>query len=87
MEEKDSTTEQPEEKKPISHIKVNREACISVGSCEAIAPNVFGLDAEGIAFVKDKDADTLENVLEAAKSCPVNAIYVYDAEGNKLWPQ
>ena len=76
-----------EKKLKISKIKVDREACISVGSCEAISPDVFGLDEEGLAYVKDQNADTAENILEAAKSCPVNAIYLYDENGQRIWPK
>lgn len=71
----------------ISKIKLDREACISVGSCEAISPDVFGLDEEGLVYLKDIEADSPENILDAAKSCPVNAIYVYDQDGDRIWPK
>lgn len=68
-------------------IEVDREACISVASCVQVAPGTFELDDKGIAIVKKSSPDTLETVLQAAKSCPVNAIRVYDDSGALLWPK
>lgn len=67
--------------------KVNKELCTSVASCVAIAANTYELDEEGLAQVKKQNGDPDEVILEAAKSCPVNAILVYDQEGKKIWPQ
>ncbi len=68
-------------------IEVDREACISVATCVQVAPDTFALDDEGIAIVKDADKDSVETVIQAAKSCPVNAIIVSDDEGKQLYPE
>ena len=68
-------------------VKVERELCISVASCVQADPETFELDDEGIAVVKNPTSENLEKVLEAAKSCPVNAIIVYDDDGKQLWPE
>lgn len=68
-------------------IEVDRELCISVASCVQVAPGTFELDDKGIAIVKSGSKDTLDTVLQAAKSCPVNAIRVYDDNGVQLWPK
>lgn len=68
-------------------IEVDREVCISAGDCVKIAPNTFELDAEGKSVVKNASGDSLEKVLEAAKSCPVAAIKVFDDNGKQLWPE
>ena len=69
-------------------VEVIREKCISAGSCEAIAPNVFELDEEGIAVVVSQDGNTDEEKLLAAQSCPTNAIIVTDTEsGEQVWPK
>lgn len=70
----------------IAKIEVDREACISVASCVDIAPEVFQLDQEGKAIVKNAKGNPDETILEAAQSCPVNAIILYDEKGNKIWP-
>lgn len=88
-------------------IKVDRDLCIGAGSCVAVAPKVFELDGEGKAIILKKDGsknetsdfsnhteidDIEENILNAAKSCPVNAIIIVevDDQGNEIrqvWPQ
>lgn len=68
-------------------IEIDREACISVATCIQVAPKTFELDDEGIAIIKDANGDDKETILQAAKSCPVNAIIVYDDDGTQLWPK
>ncbi len=68
-------------------IEVDREACISVATCVQVAPGTFELDNEGIAIVKSTDKDSLETIVQAAKSCPVNAIIVTDDNGKQLYPE
>ena len=68
-------------------IKVDRELCTSVATCIAVAPNTFELDDEGIAVIKDPKGDSEETILQAAKSCPVDAIIVYDDAGKQIYPK
>jgi len=69
-------------------VEVIREKCISAGACEAIAPNVFELDEEGIAVVISQDGNTDDEKLLAAQSCPTNAIVVTDTQtGEQVWPK
>lgn len=82
-----------EQKKPpeakvlkIGKIVVDRDLCIGAASCIAVAPGVFELDSENKAIVyNDKGADA-ETILLAAKSCPTQAILVFDEEGNQIFP-
>lgn len=67
--------------------EIDRALCTSIGSCVAIAANTYELDEEGIARVKKQNGDSDEVILEAAKSCPTNAVLVYDENGKKIWPQ
>jgi len=68
-------------------VKVDRELCTSVATCVEVAPNTFELDDEGIAVVKNDKGDAEETILQAAKSCPVNAIFVYDDDGKQIYPE
>lgn len=86
-------------------VKVDRDLCIGAASCVAVAPNTFDLDGEGKAVIKRKDGtttsdfvgysdieDTEVNILNAAKSCPVNAVIIVevDEQGNEIrqvWPE
>ena len=69
----------------IARIEVDREACISVASCVEIAPENFELDEDGKARFITKDGKS-DIILEAARSCHVEAIKVYDENGKQIWP-
>jgi ferredoxin len=67
-------------------VKVDRELCIGVGNCVAIAPTVFKLDDENKAGVLAPGSVGRGTLMEAAESCPENAIIIEDDEGNQLYP-
>ncbi|MEA3494462.1 MAG: ferredoxin [Bacteroidota bacterium] len=67
-------------------VKIIRDKCISAATCVAIAPDTFELDDEGIAILKNLDGDDEQTIIDAAKSCPTQAIEVFDDEGKKLVP-
>jgi ferredoxin len=86
----------------IKYLMVDRELCIGAASCVAVLPEVFQLDDEDKAVILRKDGvktsektdvDMLEvssvddeTLLLAAQSCPTLAIFLYDAEGNQVYP-
>ncbi|RSM83536.1 ferredoxin [Kibdelosporangium aridum] len=64
-------------------IEVERPVCISSGMCVGIAPDHFELEGDGshaLADVVDQD----EVVIDAAESCPVEAIKVFSAADDQL---
>jgi len=67
-------------------VRVDRELCIGVGNCVAIAPTVFELDDENKAVVADPGSVDKQTLMEAAESCPQDAIIIEDDEGNQLYP-
>jgi len=67
-------------------VRVDRELCIGVSNCVAIAPAVFKLDDQSKAVVLDPNSADGPTILAAAESCPENAIIVEDDEGNQLYP-
>ena len=68
-------------------IKIDRELCIGAGTCAALAPNTFELDNELKAVLKQgKGKDKEEDILAAAKGCPVSAITVEDDGGKQVYP-
>jgi|SRR3989344_562222 len=86
----------------IGRIMVDRNLCIGNASCVAVASSVFELDPENKAVLRrkqpppssdaterkdleDQSTDD-ETLLLAAKSCPTRAIFVYDEEGNQIYP-
>jgi ferredoxin len=45
------------------------------------------LDSESVAVVKDGALETGDELLlMAAQSCPVSAIFLYDQNGNQIYP-
>jgi ferredoxin len=67
-------------------VEVDRESCTGISNCVAIAPTVFKLDDQNKAVVLDPGSVDEETLMEAAESCPENAIIVDDDEGNQLYP-
>ena len=67
-------------------VKVDRELCIGLSNCVAIAPTVFQLDDENKAVVRDPSSADDQTIMEAAESCPQNAIILDDDEGHQLYP-
>ncbi len=72
----------------IANVDIDREICIGAASCLAVAPEAFELDDENKAKVKPSWRTlTDEQLLDAAKACPVFAIYLYDKDGKKVYPE
>ncbi len=66
---------------------VDHHLCVGNAMCEAIAPQVFRLNANRQSEAVNPAGDTQEKILEAAENCPVSAIFVEDAEtGARLFP-
>ncbi|OGF24682.1 ferredoxin [Candidatus Falkowbacteria bacterium RIFCSPLOWO2_12_FULL_45_13] len=55
-------------------IKVNEELCIGCGTCEALCPRVFKLNAEAKAEVISEEDLPCAKI--AAESCPTQAIEI-----------
>lgn len=63
-------------------VTVLRDACIGAASCIAFSPEVFQLDGDSKAVVQEGSNDTLDNLVQAAQSCPTAAIVIVDTETN-----
>ncbi|MDQ2743572.1 MAG: ferredoxin [Chloroflexota bacterium] len=66
-------------------VAVDRGTCIGNGVCVALAPRAFSLDESMKAVVTDSAAESYENLLAAAESCPVQAIYL-SADDYPIYP-
>ena len=72
----------------ISRVEIDRNLCVGSATCVVIAPGAFELDSGGISiFRKDGLKVDTETLLKAAKSCPTQAIRVFDESGRKIWPK
>jgi len=67
-------------------VRVDRDLCIGVGNCVAFAPTVFKLDEENKAVVLNPSSVDNDTLLEAAESCPEQAIIIENDEGHQLFP-
>jgi len=52
-------------------VRVDRDLCIGIGNCVAVAPLVFRLDAENKATVIEPLAVSEDKIRSAAESCPL----------------
>jgi ferredoxin len=57
-------------------VQVIDDLCIGCGACQAIAPEVFDMNDDGLAYVKNNDAveKNEDAVTDAVESCPTSAI-------------
>jgi ferredoxin len=67
-------------------VEVQRDVCIGSGDCVDAAPGVFRLGDDDIAVVIDPDGAEVQEIVDAAGSCPIAAIFVYDEDGGYLYP-
>jgi len=58
-------------------IEIDRSLCSGFGSCLKEAPGVFALDDGGVVTLLVAETDD-EAVLDAAGSCPMGAIAVFE---------
>jgi len=67
-------------------IVVDRTKCQGIGACVGTAPDVFEIDREGKAVVIDAEGADDDTILAAAEACPLEAITLFDEEGEQAYP-
>ncbi len=72
--------------KKITKIEVDRDVCIGAAPCVTVAPGVFQLDEENKAIIVDAKGADDDTILLAAESCPVQAIKLFDEDGEQIYP-
>lgn len=66
-------------------VKIDRDSCISSGTCVADAPDAFTFDETDIAAPIPGVADLPDDrLLRLARNCPSGAILLYDGDGNEV---
>lgn len=86
MSQDQSPQSEKKPKKKIGRIYIDRDLCIGAASCIAVAPGVFQLDSNNKAIVINESGAAQETIMLAAQSCPTRAIFLYDEEGNQIYP-
>jgi len=69
-------------KQTMYRIEIDQQLCSGFGSCIEAAPKLFELDREGIASLLVSESGD-GAALEAARSCPMGAIAVFDRESGE----
>ncbi len=64
-------------------IEIDSLLCSGVGSCAEHAPDIVQIGSDGVAAVSNTRTDDPE-IIEAAASCPMGAIAVFDEFGTQL---
>ena len=68
-------------------MRIDRNLCIGAATCVALAPQAWALDNEAKAIILDtSDQESDQSLLEAAKGCPVMAIFITDDTGKQIFP-
>jgi ferredoxin len=68
-------------------MRIDRNLCIGAATCVAIAPKAWELDNEAKAIILDSaDQESDATLIEAAKGCPVLAIFITDEAGKQIFP-
>ncbi|HYP39212.1 MAG TPA: ferredoxin [Chloroflexia bacterium] len=67
-------------------VSIDQARCIGAGNCVNIAPAAFQLDEEHIAYLVDPASVDDDTLLEAARSCPTDAIYLDTEDGQAVYP-
>lgn len=66
---------------------IDRSLCIGAATCISLAPKAWALDDEAKAIILDSASEESdEALLDAAKSCPVMAIFITDENGKQVYP-
>lgn len=68
-------------------VRIDRRTCIGSGNCVKVEPELFRMDDENTAaFAAGADRVSRHAIVEACRVCPVEALVVEDAGGNRVAP-
>lgn len=68
----------------IDKIIIDRDLCIAASTCIVVTPETFQLDDENLAVVIDADTVDDDTLIQAAQSCPTQAIKLIDKDGKEV---
>jgi ferredoxin len=68
----------------MTRIELISNGCVGHGQCNAVAPEVYGLDEDGYCVPRHGDvpAQLMSSAADGAKSCPERAIVVVPGVGD-----
>jgi ferredoxin len=65
---------------------IDRTLCVGFGDCVTASPEAFALDADDVVIFLSPESVNPSQLIRACASCPVDALTVWDADGNMLAP-
>jgi ferredoxin len=60
----------------VPKVWVDKDLCIGCGLCSSMLPEVFEMEDDGKAVVKNENGAPIEKIKEVADMCPTKAIKV-----------
>ncbi len=66
-------------------VVIDLSICSGTSNCMEESPDAYAVNDRGLAFVRP-GAHSDEELLAGARSCPMDAIRVYDAAGKQVYP-
>jgi ferredoxin len=67
-------------------VRIDRTLCVGFGDCVTAAPEAFVLDEDDVAVFRAPESVARECLLKACESCPVDALTVWDEDGEQIVP-
>ena len=67
-------------------VRIDQTLCVGFGDCLEEAPEAFRLNEEGVATFTRPETVAHQRLLRACEACPVDALTVWDGQGNQLVP-
>ena len=65
---------------------IDRTLCVGFGDCVTASPEAFALGEDDVVVFLSPESANPSQLIRACESCPVDALTVWDAEGNLLAP-
>jgi ferredoxin len=67
-------------------VRIDRALCVGFGDCVTGAPEAFKMADDGIVVFVAPEQVGREQLLEACDACPVDALTVWNGDGEQLVP-
>jgi ferredoxin len=67
-------------------VRIERNLCVGFAQCVDVSEEAFALDDNDKVVFEAPDHVTREQLMQACRACPVEALHVLDADGNQLVP-
>ena len=68
-------------------VRIDRDLCVGFGDCMDVVTGVWEFDDDGIiVFQEDVAPVDRDSLVEACKSCPVDALIALNEEGQQVAP-